>query len=164
MSVEERLAALGLGLPEPPAPAGAYVPAKRSGNLIFVAGQLPMSADELKSVGRLGADVSFAEGYEAAKLCALNALSVLKAAAGSLEAVVQLVRVEGFVRSAEGFTDQPKVINGASELFAQVLGDRGSHARLAIGANELPLGASVELSVIAEIDESVSDHPRTHRG
>lgn len=151
MSAEEKLAELGLTLPEPPQPAGAYVRAKRSGDLIFVAGQLPMAGGEVKYRGKVGGDRSLEEGYEAAKLCALNALSVLKAEAGSLEKIAQLVRVEGFVCSAEGFTDQPKAINGASELFAEVLGERGTHARIAIGVSELPLGAAVELSVIAEV-------------
>ena len=151
MSAESKLAELGLSLPEPPAPAGAYVRAKRAGDLIFVAGQLPMVDGEVKVLGKVGSERSLEEGYEAAKLCALNALSILKAEAGTLDNIRQLVRVEGFVCSADGFTDQPKVINGASEFFAAVLGERGSHARLAIGVNELPLGAAVELSVIAEV-------------
>jgi enamine deaminase RidA (YjgF/YER057c/UK114 family) len=151
MSAEDKLAELGLELPDPPAPAGAYVRAKRAGNLIFVAGQIPMVKGELKYVGRVGDDLTLEDGYEAARICALNALSILKAEAGSLDGIRQLVRVAGFVRSAEGFTDQPKVINGASELLAEVLGDRGKHARLAIGSNELPLGVAVELEVIAEV-------------
>ncbi len=151
MSAEEKLAELGRKLPEPPAPAGSYVRAKRSGNLLFVAGQLPMVDGVVQVCGKVGADVSIEEGQEAATLCALNALSILKAEAGSLEAVKQLVRVEGFVCSADGFTDQPKVINGASEFFAEVLGEKGSHARLAIGVKELPLGAAVEVAVIAEV-------------
>ena len=151
MSVADRLAELGVTLPEPASPAGAYVRAKRTGNLIFVAGQLPMSGGELQSIGRVGADLTLEDGYEAAKLCALNALSILNAEAGSLDNVVQIVRVEGFVCSANGFTDQPKVINGASEFLAEVLGEKGSHARIAIGVSELPLGASVELALIAEV-------------
>ncbi len=151
MSAEDRLGEMGLKLPEPPAPAGAYVRAKRAGNLVFVAGQIPLVDGELQYVGRVGADLTLEDGYEAARICALNALSVLKAEAGSLESIRQLVRVAGFVRSAEGFTDQPKVINGASELLAEVLGERGKHARLAIGSIELPLGVAVELEVIAEV-------------
>ena len=151
MGAEEKLAALGLSLPEPPQPAGAYVRAKRSGDLIFVAGQIPTADGEVKYKGRVGAELSLEEGYEAARLCALNALSVLKAEAGSLENISQLVRVAGFVCSADGFTDQPKVINGASELFAEALGDAGTHARLAIGVKELPLGSAVEVEVIAEV-------------
>jgi enamine deaminase RidA (YjgF/YER057c/UK114 family) len=151
MFIEDKLKELGLTLPTPPQPAGAYVRAKRTGNLIFVAGQLPLVAGELKYIGRVGDDLSIEDGYEAAKICALNVLSILHAEAGSLDAIAQLVRVEGFVCSADGFTDQPKVINGASDLFSQVMGEAGSHARLAIGVKELPLGASVELSAIAEI-------------
>ena len=151
MTGEEKLKELGLTLPDPPAPAGAYVRAKRTGNLIFVAGQIPMVAGELKYVGRVGEDLTLEDGYEAARICALNALSILKAEAGSLENIKQLVRVAGFVRSSTGFTDQPKVINGASELLAEVLGERGTHARLAIGSTELPLGVAVELEVIAEV-------------
>ncbi|MBB28119.1 MAG: hypothetical protein CME25_04375 [Gemmatimonadetes bacterium] len=153
LSIAERLTELGIALPEPASPAGAYVRAKRTGNLIYVAGQLPMQDGELKSLGRVGADLTLEDGYEAAKMCALNALSVLNAEAGSLDKIVQLVRVEGFVCSAGAFTDQPKVINGASELFAEVLGEKGSHARIAIGVSELPLGASVELAVIAEVND-----------
>ncbi|MDA0745553.1 MAG: RidA family protein [bacterium] len=151
MSVAEKLKAMGLTLPPPASPAGAYVRAKRSGNLIFVAGQLPMAEGKLKYTGKVGEDLGLEEAYEAAKLCALNVLSILNAEAGSLDAIVQLVRVEGFVCSADGFTDQPKVINGASEFFAEVLGEKGSHARLAIGVKELPLGAAVELAAIAEV-------------
>jgi len=107
----------------------------------------------IQVTGKVGADVSVEDGQEAATLCALNALSILKAEAGTLDAIRQLVRVEGFVCSADGFTDQAKVINGASEFFAEVLGEKGSHARLAIGVKELPLGAAVEIAVIAEITE-----------
>ncbi|MDA0710616.1 MAG: RidA family protein [bacterium] len=153
MSIAERLTAMGIALPAPPQPAGAYMRAKRTGNLIFVAGQLPMVSGAIRYTGRVGSDISLEEGYDAARICALNALSILAAEAGSLEAIAQLVRVEGFVCSADGFTDQPKVINGASDLFSHVLGEAGSHARLAIGVKELPLGASVELSVIAEVRE-----------
>lgn len=153
MSVENKLQELNITLPTPPQPAGAYVRAKKTGNLIFVAGQLPLVAGDLKYIGRIGDDLSIEDGYEAAKICALNVLSILDAEAGSLENIAQLVRVEGFVCSADGFTDQPKVINGASDFFSQILGEAGSHARLAIGVKELPLGASVELSAIAEVRE-----------
>lgn len=150
MSVESKLQELGLSLPEMATPAGAYVPGKQTGNLIFVAGQLPLRDGELICTGKVGSDVTIEEAYEGAKQCALNGLAVLKSVAGSLDDIAQLVRVEGFVASADGFTDQAKVINGASELFASVFGEAGSHARLAVGANELPLGASVEVALIAE--------------
>ena len=151
MSAEEKLAELGLTLPEPPQPAGAYIRARRSGDIIYVAGQIPTVAGEVKYAGKVGADLTLEEGYEAARLCALNALAVLKAEAGSLDNIAQLVRVAGFVCSADGFTDQPKVINGASELFAEVLGECGRHARLAVGVKELPLGSAVEVEVMAEV-------------
>jgi len=151
MGAEDKLKSLGLTLPEMAAPAGAYVPAKRTGNLIYVAGQLPLKEGELVCTGPVGRNVSVDEAYAGARQCGLNILAVLKAQAGSLDNIAQMVRVEGFVASAEGFTDQAKVINGASELFAEVLGDAGSHARFAVGASELPLGASVEIAAIAEV-------------
>ena len=151
MSAEEKIRELGLELPTPPQPAGSYTRAVRTGNLIFVAGQLPLKEGKMEFSGKIGKNLSAEEGYEASKLCALNALSILKAEVETLENIVRLVRLTGFVCSAEGFTDQPQVVNGASELFAEVLGERGVHARLAIGCNELPLGAAVELEVIAEV-------------
>jgi len=151
MSAEARLKALGLKLPTPPQPAGAYTRAVRTGSLIFVAGQLPMAEGEIKFSGKVGKDLNLEEGYQAARLCALNALSILKAEAGSLEDVAQVVRLGGFVCSADGFTEQARVVNGASDLFREVLGEQGIHARLAIGTSELPLGAAVELEVIAEL-------------
>ena len=153
MGAEDKLKELGLTLPELPAPAGAYVPAKRTGNLVYVAGQLPFKDGELLAKGVVGRNVSTDEAYAAARQCGLNILAVLKSEVGSLDNIAQLIRVEGFVASAEGFTDQAKVINGASELFAQVLGEAGSHARFAVGAIELPLGASVEIAAIAEIED-----------
>ena len=154
MSAEHKLDELGLSLPPPPKPAGAYVPAVRTGNLIFIAGQLPMERGELKFKGKLGAELDVEEGYEAARLCALNVLSILRDRCGSLDSVSRIVRACGYVRSAEGFTDQSLVVNGASELFNEVFGDSGRHARLALGANELPLGSPVELEVIAEFDDA----------
>jgi enamine deaminase RidA (YjgF/YER057c/UK114 family) len=139
MSVEDRLGELGLELPEMAKPAGAYVPAKRTGNLIYVSGQLPLKDGELVCKGVVGKNVSVDEAYAGARQCGLNILAVLKEQAGSLDNIVQIVRLEGFVASAEGFTDQAKVINGASELFAEVLEEAGSHARFAVGAIELPL-------------------------
>ncbi len=151
MSAEERLSVLGLTLPEPPQPVGSYVRARRTGNLIFVSGMVPILEGKLKYKGRVGADLSIEDGYEAARICALNILSVLQAEIGSLDNIVQMVRVGGFVRSADGFTDQPKVINGASDLFAEVLQERGMHARAAVGVNELPLGCGVEVEAIVEV-------------
>lgn len=152
MTAEDKLTVLGLSLPKPPAPVGAYLRARRTGNLLFLAGQIPFVEGKVKYSGKVGGELELKEGYEAAKLCALNALSVMKAELGSLDRIVQLVRVTGFVCSAEGFTDQAKVVNGASELFGDVLGEAGGHARIAIGVASLPLGAAVELEVIAEVE------------
>ena len=151
MSARERLEPLGLALPAPPQPAGAYTRAVRTGNLIFVSGQLPLADGEMAYSGKLGQDLSVEEGYQACRLCALNALSVLAAESGSLDGIRQIVRLTGFVCSSEGFTDQAAVVNGASDLMKAVVEDRGVHARLAVGVVELPLGAAVELEVIAEV-------------
>ena len=151
MNAEEKLADLGLVLPDPPQPAGAYTRAVRWGDLLFVAGQLPIEQGRIRYAGRVGGELSLEEGYAAARLCALNGLSILKAEAGSLERVARIVRLGGFVASADGFTDQAKVVNGASELFAAVMGPRGVHARLAVGVSQLPLGAAVELEIIAAL-------------
>ena len=152
MTAIERLEALGLALPPPPEPAGAYTRAVRAGDLVFVAGQLPLAEGKMVYAGKVGSDLSVEQGYEACKLCALNALSILAAEVGSLEGIRQIVRLTGFVCSAEGFTEQANVVHGASELMSQVLGARGVHARLAVGVAELPLGAAVELEVIAQVE------------
>ena len=150
MSALERLESLGLKLPEPPVPAGAYTRAVRSGNLLFVSGQLPLAGGKITYSGAVGSELSVDEGYDACRLCALNALSVLEADGGSLDAV-HIVRMTGYVCSAAGFTEQAQVVNGASELMSTVLGERGVHARIAVGVTALPLGAAVELEVIAEL-------------
>jgi enamine deaminase RidA (YjgF/YER057c/UK114 family) len=149
--IEERLKSKGVELPEPPKPAGVYVPAVKAQNLIFVAGQIPFVNGVLKYKGKLGRDVNLEEGYQAARICALNALSVLKSELGTLDRVTRIVRVAGFVNSADDFTDQPKVINGASDLLTEAFGDAGKHARIAVGTNTLPLGAAVEIEILAEI-------------
>ncbi|MBM3897379.1 MAG: RidA family protein [Thaumarchaeota archaeon] len=149
--IEERLKSKGIELPEPPKPAGAYVPAVKVQNFVFVAGQLPFVKGVLKYKGKLGRETNLEEGYQAARICALNALSVLKSELGTLDRVSRIVRVAGFVNSAEDFTDQPKVINGASDLLAEAFGDAGKHVRIAVGTNTLPLGAAVEVEILAEI-------------
>jgi enamine deaminase RidA (YjgF/YER057c/UK114 family) len=147
----ERLTELGLELPEPPAPAGAYTRAVRTGNLVFVAGQLPLTGGVMAHTGPVGdAGETLEAGYAAARLCALNALGVLAAEGHDLN-TVRIVRMTGFVCSLPGFTGQAQVVNGASELMAAVLGDAGVHARVAVGVNSLPLDATVELEVIAEV-------------
>lgn len=149
MSVEQRLRELGLELPPVVAPVAAYVPGLQAGRLIFTAGQIPMAAGRLVYKGRLGDDLSVDEGRAAARLCALNGLAVLKDVAGDLDRIERIVKVVGYVNSADSFTEQPAVINGASELFGDVFGNAGQHARSAVGVNTLPLGAAVEVEIIA---------------
>mgnify|MGYP001173039184 FL=1 len=151
MGARERLDELGITLPQPPEPAGAYTRAVRSGNLLFVAGQLPLREGTMAYSGSVGEALSFEEGYEAARVCALNGLGVIQEELGSLDAVARIVRLTGYVTSGPGFVDQAQVVNGASELMAEIFGDRGVHARLAVGVIGLPLGAAVELEIIAEV-------------
>jgi enamine deaminase RidA (YjgF/YER057c/UK114 family) len=145
-----RLADLGFELPAVVPPVAAYVPAVQTGNYVYVSGQLPMVDGKLPAVGKVGAEVTADEAKELAGRCALNALAAIDALVG-LDRVVRVVKVVGFVASASGFTGQPTVINGASELFAAVFGDAGRHARSAVGVAELPLGTPVEVEVIVEI-------------
>jgi len=146
----ERLAELGLELPAATPPLAVYVPAVRSGDHVYVSGQLPFAGGALLGTGKVGKDVTPEEAKEYAARCALNALAAIDALVG-LDAVVRIVKVTGFVASAEGFTGQPGVVNGASELFGGVFGEAGRHARSAVGVAELPLGAPVEIEVIAEV-------------
>jgi len=148
--VRDRLAELGLELPAVNPPLAAYVPAVRSGNQVYVSGQLPMAEGKLLATGKVGADVSPEQAAELARRCALNALANIDALVG-LDQVVRVVKVVGFVASAEGFTGQPGVINGASELLMEVLGEAGRHARSAVGVAELPLGTPVEVEAIFEV-------------
>lgn len=145
-----RLAELGLTLPPVVPPVAAYVPAVQSGNHVYVSGQLPMADGKLLATGKVGSDVTPEEAKELAARCALNALAAVESLVG-LGRVVRIVKVGGFVASAEGFTGQPGVINGASELFGAVFGEAGRHARSAVGVAELPLGAPVEVDVIVEV-------------
>jgi enamine deaminase RidA (YjgF/YER057c/UK114 family) len=150
--IEARLAELGIALPQPAAPAGAYVPYVISGNLVFVAGQVTLDNGEITYKGRLGESIGVDEGYAAARLCGLNLLAQVNGAcAGDLDRVKRVVRLGGFVNSTADFTDQPKVINGASDLMVEVFGDAGRHARAAVGAPSLPLGVAVEVDGIFEI-------------
>jgi enamine deaminase RidA (YjgF/YER057c/UK114 family)/uncharacterized protein (DUF952 family) len=150
---EKRLAAMGLSLPAPAAPAGTYVPWVRTGNLVAVAGQVPFVEGKLPLKGKVGAELTPEQGKEMAKVCALNVLAQLKAAVGSLDKVTRLVRVDGFVASASGFGGQPGVLNGASDLFVAALGDAGKHVRVAVGCNELPIDAPVEVAAWAEVSD-----------
>lgn len=149
-TVADRLAELGLTVPEVAAPVAAYVPALVDGDLVYVSGQLPFVAGELAATGTVGADVDPAQAADLARTCALNGLAAL-ASVVDLERVRQIVKVTGFVASAPGFTDQPAVVNGASELFGAVFGPAGRHARSAVGVAALPKGAPVEVELIARI-------------
>ena len=149
--VEEKLKELGFTLPEAPTPLAAYVPAVVSGNLVFTAGQVPVAEGKLLYAGKVGKDISSEEGMKAAEVCALNCLSVIKKEIGDLEKIKRVVKVTVFVNSADGFTEQPKVANGASELLVKLLGDKGKHVRSAVGVNELPIDAAVEIEMIVEI-------------
>ncbi len=151
MSVEDKLKELGLTLPEPPRPVATYDPAARAGNLLFISGQLPLVDGRLQKMGKLGGQFTLDEGADAAKRATLNALAVAKQSLGSLDNVLQVVRLGVHVASASGFTDQSRVANGASELLIAVFGDAGRHARLALGASELPLGSPVEIELILEV-------------
>ena len=150
MTVAQRLAELGLTLPAVSAPVAAYVPAVQTGQLVYTSGQLPFVDGTLPRTGKVGAEVSSEDAKADARQCALNALAAIDSLVG-LDAVTRIVKVVGFVASAPGFTGQPGVINGASELFGEVFGDAGVHARSAVGVAELPLGTPVEVEVIAEI-------------
>ena len=141
---------LGYTLPTPPPAAGAYVPAVRTGHLLYLAGTLPMKDGKPASLGKVGREVDVAQAAEAAQLCALNALANAKAALGSLDKVVRVVMVHGFVNGVDGFSDSPKVLNGASEFLLRVFGDAGKHARAAVSVNGLPLGVSVEVQLVLE--------------
>lgn len=148
---EARLAELGITLPTPAAPAANYVPVVRSGNLLFVSGQLPMGPNGIEFVGRLGDTLSIEGGRDAARLCGINLVAQVKAAIGDLDRVVRVVKLTGFVKATPEFGDHPKVINGASDLMVEIFGERGRHSRAAVGAGSLPFGVSVEVEGIFEV-------------
>lgn len=152
MTIEELLFARGLSLPPPPGAVASYLPVRVSGTVAYVSGQIPMVDGAMLHPGRLGDQVSLEQGQEAAVRCALQALSALKAALGSLDRIAGIVQLSVFVASAPGFTDQPKVANGASDLLVHLFGESGRHARAAVGVSELPLGAPVEVAMVAEIE------------
>ncbi|MEK0085920.1 RidA family protein [Benzoatithermus flavus] len=151
-SIAERLAELGIELPTPPAAAANYVPVRRSENLLVVSGQLPMEGGQVRYKGKLGGGVSLEEGQAAARLCAINILAQVKAhCGGDLDRIVSCVRLGGFVACTPDFTDHPKVVNGASDLMVEVLGEAGRHARAAVGVPSLPFDASVEVEAMFEL-------------
>jgi enamine deaminase RidA (YjgF/YER057c/UK114 family) len=148
--IDDRLRELGISLPAPRAPMANYVPARRVGNLVYTAGQVSGSAErEIK--GKLGAELDVDQGREAARVCALNCLAAVLTVVDSLDSVRQLVRVGAFVNSSAGFNQQPAVANGASDLFVEIFGDAGRHARTAVGVNELPAGFAVEVELVAKL-------------
>ena len=150
MNASVRLGQLGVSLPQVVAPLASYVPAVRTGNLVYTAGQLPMEAGKLAGTGKVGAEITPEEGKAMARTCALNALAAVDSLVG-IDAVTRVVKVVGFVASAPGFHGQPSVINGASDLLVEVFGDKGAHARSAVGVAELPLDAPVEVELIVEV-------------
>ena len=150
--IDARLEELGIELPQAAAAVANYVPYVVTGNMVFVSGQVTIDNGELKYQGKLGSDLSVEQGQEAARLCALNIIAQLKqACGGDLDRVQRIVKLGGFVNSTPDFTDQPKVINGASDLMVEVFGDKGKHARAAVSAGALPVGVSVEVDAVAEI-------------
>lgn len=152
-TIDNRLAELGIELPQAASPAANYAPFAVTGNQVFVAGQVTVLNGEFKFLGRLGENMNVDEGYQAARLCGLNIIAQVKAACGGdLDRVVRCVKLGGFVNSTPEFTDQPKVVNGASDLMVEVFGDKGRHARFAVGAPTLPLGVAVEVDAVFEIE------------
>jgi enamine deaminase RidA (YjgF/YER057c/UK114 family) len=152
MTPEEKIVSLGIELPDLPKPLGSYVPFVRTGNLVYISGMLPLKKGKLEIAGRVGEQVGLTEANLAARTAAVNSLAVLRAAAGSLNRVKRCVRISGFVSSAPDFTDQPKVVNGASDLIFEVFGEAGLHTRTAVGVNILPLNSPVEIAFIFEIE------------
>lgn len=153
MLIEKKLQEMGLKLPELPAPSGLYVPARRVGNLIYIAGQTPDAHGKRQFVGVVGEDLTIEDGKRSAQVSALNILAVLKAELGDLDKVKQFVQIISYVRCAKGFGEHPAVIDGASELFVSLYGEAGLAARLAIGANELPGGSATEIMAVVEVKE-----------
>ncbi len=149
--IDDTLSSLGIRLPTPPAPAGSYLPVVVSGKLAFVSGQIPMEGGQVKFEGKVGRDLSIQEGQEAARLCIINSLAQLKAAIGSLDHIARIVKVTGFVNCEATFVEHPKVINGASDLLVKIFGEKGRHARAAVGMSSLPLDSAVEVELIAEL-------------
>ena len=151
--IDAKLKDLGIDLPTPPAPVASYVPYVRSGNLVFVSGQVTMGPKGLEYVGKVGAEISPADGKLAARLCAINLIAQVKGAVGGdLDKVTRVVKVTGFVNAVPDFKDHPEVINGASDLFQEVFGDAGTHARAAVGAGSLPRNVAVEVEAIFEVE------------
>lgn len=152
MSIEAKLAELELELPPAPSPAGNYLPTVRTGNLLYVAGTLAMKEGRITHAGQVGQEQTVETAYEAARLCALNTLAAIKGGIGSLDAIKRIVLVNGFVNAVPNFPDSPKVLNGASDLFVSVFGEKGKHARAAVAVAGLPGGSAVEIQVVVEVE------------
>jgi len=150
--IDERLEALNILLPSPPKPVGSYVPVVITGNLAFVSGQIPIRDGKVIYAGKVSKDLSVEDAQRAARLCIINALAQIKTKLGSLDRISKIIRVSGFVNSPPEFTDQPKVINGASDLLFEIFGQKGQHTRIAIGVSSLPLNSAVEIDLIVEIN------------
>ena len=153
MSIEEKLRQLDIELPSAPPAVATYQPWMQTGNLIFTSGQLPWHEGEIAYTGKLGTELSIDDGYQAARLCCINAIAQLKPATDNLEKIRQIVRIEGYVHAGPGFREHPQVLNGASDLVTKIFGERGKHTRLALGINEMPLDAAVQLAVTAEVED-----------
>ena len=151
MSYETRLTELGIQLPSPPQPVATYIPAVQAGDLLFLSGVVPFRDGKLALAGKLGTDLTVEQGYEAARIALLNALAIVRKELGTLDRVKKVVRMVGHVASADGFVQQPAVVNGASDLLVKIFDEAGRHARVAVGAAELPLNAPVELEIILQI-------------
>jgi enamine deaminase RidA (YjgF/YER057c/UK114 family) len=149
--IDEKLALLGITLPTPPKPAGSYIPAVKTGNLIFISGQIPMQDGRVQFKGQVPTTISVEEAQKAARLCIINVLAQLKVELGTLDKISKIVRVSGFVNSTPEFFEQPKIINSASDLLFEIFGEKGKHARIAVGVSSLPLNSAVEIDLIAEI-------------
>ncbi len=149
--IEEKLQQMKITIPDAPKPLASYIPVTQVGNLIFTAGQIPIKDGNLIFKGKIGKEISLENGKEAAKLCAINCLSVIKSAIGNLDNIKRIVKVTVFVNSADSFTDQPKVANGASDFLVELFGEKGKHVRSAVGVNELPIDSSVEVEMIVEV-------------
>lgn len=152
--IEKKIKELEFEVPEAPSPIAAYIPSLVDGSVVYTAGQLPVVKGELKYKGKLGKEFTIEDGQKAAEICALNCLGAIKKAISDLDKISRIIKLTVFVNSAEGFTDQPKVANGASELLVKIFGENGKHVRSAVGVSELPLGAAVEIEMIAKINYS----------
>ena len=151
MKIEHKIKEIGLILPEAPKPVAEYIPAKKIGNLVFTSGQGPIKNGKFIYVGKIGGEVSLKEGYESAKMCAINCLAAIKSVIGSLDEIDEVVKIKGYVNSTPDFYRQPEVINGASELIVKIFGEKGKHARAALGTSVLPGNIPVELEMIVKV-------------